>query len=244
MINLNAYQQFNWSNLWITVLILIVLYLLLQFFQQLLTRLNSNNTFLQNFQKGVHFLLVAYEPIALLLIFGVFVLIQPTLHGLLAALFVLFALNPIKNYMTGKIVQLDNSIRVGQRIKIEQVSGVISAVHRLGLQLNTRKGVSFVAYTTLLEQGYLLEVGEKIGGLYQLKITPSEPDEKMDYHLQLFHLLVNMPYVNWSNPPVLSPSQETPHQFHVQLLLREESHLQDLLELMDERQFKCKISKK
>lgn len=236
--------QFSWIDFLTIAVVLFALYFFLQFLHQVLERFSLLGTFQKYLKKWIYHLLLVYEPLVLLILSSVFVLIQPMFHGLLMGLLLLVGFPHVKNYMSGRIVQFDNSIAKSRRISTQNLKGIISRVGRLGLNLNTNKGRSFVSYAQLLENGYLVESGEEIGGLYHLKISPKEPADKQDYVLQLTDLLATAPYLDWNHKPALLASNEIPHQIDAQMLLKEESHLYDLMTLIEEWGYTCKLSKK
>jgi len=138
--------------------------------------------------NGVERILVFYEPIVVLLLLSAFVLVNPPFHGMLAALVVIGSFTHIKNYISGRIMQLDKNITVGNRINVDKQKGVISDMGRLGLKLKTEKGTQYFNYSKLMADGYLLLSGEEIGGFHRLKIIPKEPKEKVNYQLRLMDM--------------------------------------------------------
>jgi len=240
----NLYTQFSWANFLTIAVVLFALYFFLQFIHQILERFNILGNFQKHLKKWIYHLLLVYEPLVLLILGSVFILVYPLFHGLLIGLLLLVGFPHVKNYMSGRIVQFDNAIGLGKQISTKDLKGMISNVGRLGLKLSTNKGLSFVSYSQLLANGYLLESGEEIGGWYNLKISPTEPKEKVDYGLQLMDLLATTPYLDWTHKPTLLTSNNTPHQIDARILIKEESHLYDLITLIEEWGYTCKIAKK
>ncbi|MFK7907967.1 MAG: hypothetical protein AB8B69_22740 [Chitinophagales bacterium] len=240
----NLYTQFSWANFLTIAVVLFALYFLLQFIYQILERFNILGNFQKHLKKWIYHLLLVYEPLVLLILGSVFILVYPLFHGLLIGLLLLVGFPHVKNYMSGRIVQFDNAIDLGKQINTQGLKGMISSVGRSGLKLSTNKGLSFVSYSQLLTNGYLLESGEEIGGWYNLKISPAEPKEKVDYRLQLMDLLATTPYLDWTHKPTLLTSNNTPHQIDARVLIKEENHLYDLMTLMEEWGYTCRIAKK
>ncbi len=236
--------QFSWGNFLTIALVLFALYFFLQFLHQILERFQIFGNWQKHFKKWIYHLLLIYEPLVVLILSSVFVLINPIFHGLLMGLLLLVGFSHIKNYMSGRIVQFDNAIGIDKRLTTNNLHGVISRIERLGLKLSTSKGLFFVSYSQLLADGYLLESGEEIGGLYQLKISPIDTKEKTDHIRQLMDLLATAPYLDWNHKPTLIRSTEIPNQIDAQMIIKEESHLQDLMLLIEEWGYHCKTSKK
>jgi len=85
-----------------------------------------------------------------------------------------------------------------------------------------------------MTDGYMLLSGEEVGGFYQLNIQPNEPDEKIDYSTQLLDLLTTTPYLDWNHRPQLLPSKDTSKTIKARVVVKEESHLHDLITLIQE----------
>ena len=168
-------------------------------------------------------------------------LINPVFHGLLLALLIFAGFSPIRNYVTGQIVQSNPNIVVGKRIKVEKLKGMISGIGRLNLQLQTREGLHYINYTKLLSEGYTLISGDEVGGLYQLEIRPLQTDTKIDQIEHLMDQLATAPYLDWNHKPELRRSTKEPDQINARLLVREESHLHELAALIGEWGYECKV---
>ena len=240
-------SQFSWGDFLTIAVVLIALYFLLQFLHQLLERFQLMGNFQKRLKKWIYHLLVFYEPLVILILSSVFVLINPLFHGLLLGLLLLIGFSHVKNYMSGRIVQFNNSIDIGKNLSTNGLHGIISKIERLGLKVSTHKGLFFISYSQLLEQGYLVESGEEIGGLYHLKIVPTEESddkEKTNHILQLMDLLATAPYLDWNHQPKLVPSNEASRHINAHIIIKEESHLQDLMQLMEEWGYQCKTIKK
>ena len=237
-------RQFSWANFLIVALGLIALYFMLQFIYTRMKKANFLGKYQNPIKKIVYYILVIYEPLVILILTGAFVLIDPVYHGLLVAFLIIIGFEHIRNYMNGRIVQFDNAVALGNRLKARDLQGIISQIGRLGLKLRTNKGLHFINYSQLLSEGFLLLAGEEIGGFYQLKIKPNQPNEKTDYIIQLSDLLTTSPYLDWNHKPELTASTNEPDQINVRVSVKEESHLYDLMLLIREWGYSCVIPSK
>lgn len=223
-------------------LLLLLLYFLLTFIERILDRF----TFLGNYQplvrNFIHSSLLVYEAVVLLILSGIFVYINPPFHGVLALMLVIGGYRQIKDYLNGRIVNFDNYISVGKRLKTENTQGIISNMGRLGVKIRTNKGLHFINYSDLLNDGYMLLSGEEVGGFYQLNIQPNDPDEKVDYPSQLLDLLTTTPYLDWNHRPQLLPSKDTSKLIKARVVVKEESHLNDLITLIQEWGYSVKVA--
>ncbi|MEL6865219.1 MAG: hypothetical protein AAFP19_12405 [Bacteroidota bacterium] len=237
----------TWWRFLTSALLLLLGYFLLQVAYRGLGRLSFLERFQPLLRERLRQVLLLYELIALLVLLSIFILINPIFHGLLTILFLLLVLvggfKPLKSYFAGKIVQLNGTIDKGIQLKVNNLQGIIVALGRFGIQLKTSKGLHILSYDQLLIDGYMLLSGEEIGGFYQLKISPSEGNERKDHGTYLTDLLATTPYLDWSHKPEISIGQ-TPEQVIATVLVKEESHLYDLIALLDEWGYVCKLSKK
>lgn len=236
--------QFTWTNLLVAAFALSALWFALQFLPGFLNRTIFRGRFQSAVDNGLRYILLIYEPMVLLILGSIFVLINPVFHGLIIGLIFVFSFIGIKNYAIGRIIQLDILLSVGNRLGTQNLQGIISKTGRLGLHLKTNKGLQFIPYAQLYSNGFMVLSGEEIGGFYELKITPKEPDDIINYRIQLMDLLATAPYLDRNHKPEILPSGESPEQLHAKILVKEESHLYDLISLMDEWGYSCKLPKK
>lgn len=234
--------QFTWWEFFLIAILLVGLYFVLK----LLERLMGKFTILKNYQITIRNLvgntLLIYEAIVWLILGGVFILINPPFHGILVLAVLVGGFSHVKNYFSGRIVQYDNSIAVGKRLKTNESQGIISRTERLGLKLRTKKGLQFINYTKLISDGYTLLSGEEIGGYYQLNILPVEQDEKKNYAMQLTDLLNGTPYIDWNHKPIVISPKDLTKPIKAQVVVREETHLNELIRLIHEWGFTCKVA--
>ncbi|MCB0636595.1 MAG: hypothetical protein KDC54_08250 [Lewinella sp.] len=227
---------FNWADLLVIGLALLLLRMLLQWAYRLIIHSPFLNKVSWIDGHLLRQLQVIYEPLAVLLLLAVFVLINPVLHGILVAASVLLGFAHCRNYLTGRLMQLDEGLRTGQRLRSGTTEGAITALDRLGLKLRTEQGLHFITYSDLMTDGYLLLSGQEIGGLYHLHFQPTKNIKQKDPAQHLLDLLTTTPYIDGTTiTPVLSPKGETPEQgWETQVLLRDNQYLPDFLQLVKE----------
>ena len=85
--------------------------------------------------------------------------------------------------------------------------------------------------------------GEEIGGFHQLLISPNEPDKKVNYSKRLTDLLASAPYLDRNHKTELKPLGQDTHKFSAKVLVKEDSHLRDLIMLIEESGYSCIIGK-
>ncbi len=231
----------TWWRFFLTALFFFGLYFLLHFINRVLIKYNFLGKFQSNIKSIIKHSLLIFEAVALLILGGAFILINPIYHGILALVILAAGFNHVKNYFSGRIVQFDQSIEDGKRLKTLDSQGVIFKLGRLGLKLRTQKGVQFVNYSNLISNGYTLLSGEEVGGFYELEIQPKDLEIKKDYFSFLEDLFTTAPYLDLRFKPQVESINVESKTFLARVEVKEESHLQDLVTMIRERNFTCKV---
>ncbi len=230
----------SWSFWFFALLAVIVLYFVLRLLANVLDRVNV----LGNRQRPVldvlNVALRLYEPAAVLFLLVGFIFINPFIHGLLVSFVFALAFYPVKNYVNGRLFLLAHQLQEGQRIQVNEMSGIIRDLGRLGVSLQTPEGLRFINYTTLLSDGYLLLKGEKIGRLHQLSISSDTDNSELTVS-SLNNRLFSCPYIDWSLKPEIKVDGEKEGGLLAQVLVREDGHLGALVELVREWGFRCVV---
>lgn len=235
--------QFNWANLLVAFLVLLALRVVLVFLKNYVKRTKFFGGYQEAISKILGYALLIFEPVVFFILASMFVLINPVFHGMIMGLIVVTGFSAIKNYFSGRIIQVDTSLTVGNRLSVQGLQGIISKTGRSGLHLKTNKGLQFIPYAHLYSKGFMILSGDEVGGFYQLKITPKKIEEKIDYKTRLTDLLISAPYVDVNHKPEIFPSLDVPHQLNTKIVVKEERHLYELITLIKEWGFDCKLSK-
>ncbi|WP_116106570.1 hypothetical protein [Lewinella sp. IMCC34191] len=233
---------FNWMDLLLAALVLYGIYALLYFLRDRLEKTKRPEGFRARSFQALAAGLLLYEPIAVLMLFMIFVFINPAVHFLVVLLLIAAGFSRIRDYLSGRIVLFTPLIAVGKRMKTERYTGVISRINRIGLYLQTGEGLHFVNYTTLLTGGYSLITGKDIGGYYQLLLSPPEGQEEP--LRELADRLTTAPYLDRSFRPELSYAEHRKSQIQARLSVREEKHLTELLALLGEWGYPATIAQR
>ena len=235
--------DYTWAGLLGNALRLAVVYVLLILGQQFLSRRSTAQTWQEVVERFLNYALLLFEPMAILLLVSYFILIQPFYHGLIFVLALLAGLQHFRNYWCGRILLFDPSLRIGTRLSYGQQRGLISYIGRIGIRLQTNKGLLFLNYSDLLDNGYTLLTGEESGSFFRLKIKADPKEDKLPNRAQLEELLQVIPYLNWQHQTQLELSQGQTGEWVVNLALHEEQHLRDLIERLAEQHFLASITK-
>lgn len=235
--------NYTWTDLFLLIVVLGLLYLLLLFIRRIIPSLSFLGRLRSSFRKFLDKVISLYEPIVVLLVVAVFVMIKPGFHGFMMIALVLFILDHVRNYFQGRLYLTNKTLQVGRRIKVNGSEGVIVKLGRFCIDVRTDEGLSFLPYQTLIKHGYVMTSGEKIGGYYHLTITHEETEETTPSMSDVSHLLISSPYVDGDHKPKIARSLTNPNEIIVKLLVKEESHLHDLISLLSENGYKSVITK-
>lgn len=235
-------KQFTWWQFFLLTTFLILLYFILQFFSGILEKFKLFGKYQNSIKSIVSYSLLTYEALVILILGCAFVLINPIYHGILILFLLLVGFSHVKNYFSGRVVQFDQSLEDGKRLKMLDSQGVIFKKGRLGLKLRTTKGVQFINYSSLIANGYTLLSGEEVGVFYELKIQPNTVNEKRNYLVHLNDLLTTTPYLDFRNKPYLEILDDELKTILARVEVKEESHLHDLITMMKERDYSIQVN--
>ena len=238
-----VHYDYSWSGLLGIGLRLALVYLVISLAVRWLERQGTHQPWQDYTERFLKYALLLFEPVALLLLSCYFILIQPFYHGLMCALALFAGLKQLRNYWSGRILQFDPSLRVGTRLSHHEQSGLITYIGRLGIRLQTDKGLLFLNYEDLLQDGYILLTGEESGSFFRLKVKADPGAEQEITQHQLEELLLVIPYLNWQHQPQIETNTGEVEEWTVSLALHEERHLNDLIERLAEQDFLARITK-
>ncbi|MFT5261655.1 MAG: hypothetical protein ACI8YQ_000380 [Polaribacter sp.] len=230
----------SWTLWFFALLAVVGLYFVLRLLANILDRVNVLGKRQRPAREVLNVVLRLYEPAASLFLLVGFVFINILLHGLLVIFVFILAFYPVKNYVNGRLFLLAHKLQEGQRIRVNEMSGIIRDLGRLGVSLQTSEGLRFINYTTLLSDGYLLLKGEKIGRLHQLSISSGAEIEALTVS-SLKNRLFSCPYIDWSLRPEIKEDDEGKGGLLAQVLVREDAHLRSLVELVREWGYGCVV---
>lgn len=234
-----AWVDGSWWQLLLLTGILAGLYFGLQFMRRLVVILGLRPGTRRPLENVLRKASIVFEPIALLMLLVAFLRINPLIHGATIALALLGTFHHVRNYLEGRLILLENKLRVGEAVSVGTVRGRLIRMGRLGMKIRHDHGLHHLGYHQLLQSGYVLESGSESGEFYRLKLRPREQSERSQYHQEaLTQFLGTAPYVDWTHLPELTSTDEE-NTWLARVQVREETHLKDLLRLMQERGYDC-----
>ncbi|MEO1516306.1 MAG: hypothetical protein AAFV95_14885 [Bacteroidota bacterium] len=231
--------QFSWTDLLLISLALVGFYFLLGFLRKIISNTTVLGRSSRTIKDIIATILLIYEPMVLLVVGTVFLLINPLFHGVILLVLLLSTFPYVKNYTSGRIVQFDPAIRLGNRLGTRLYEGVIAETGRLGLRLRNSEGLHFITYSNLLTDGYSLLASEEIGGYYRLRIKAKDSESKIDHELRLRDLMATNPFLDWNHRPELRLVDNEEATFLAKILVKEDSHLSDMVSLIREWGYQC-----
>ncbi|HHG86168.1 MAG TPA: hypothetical protein ENJ82_15570 [Bacteroidetes bacterium] len=234
-------SRISWLQFLLSASALLGLFFLLRFTVQLLGRISLPWLNLGPSRKALFFVQVLYEPLALLLAATLFFLVRPVSNGLLILLIGMATFSHIRNYFSGRMIALQNNLKVGLRIRVGGKLGRVSRIGRLGIRLQSNDGLHYLDYGQVLSPGYTLVSGEDVAGLYRLRVTTNETENKKLNSEHFMDLLSTSPYLDWNCIPEILNPKESQDMVETRVLLREEDHLQDLVRLIREWGYSCEV---
>lgn len=240
-LNLLGSIEISWAR-WITTTVsVLAIYWVIRITDNLFEKASLLGGWKETVHKVLHKIFIGAEPIGILIVLASFIFINPVVFGIMALVLLLMSYGVVKSYFSGKVLQLNDELYLGQKIKVKTSKGFIQEIGRTNLTLQTKQGVEYLSYAQLFDHGYTQLQGERIGGLQALIIGA----EGLDQDLTIQYLndkLWESPYLDWSYDPEISITN-VPNQFEVRVLLREKTHLEDFRNLINEWGYTCRLKK-
>jgi len=236
------FTNISWWEFILVALALAVIYFVLFEIQQLTKHSSFSGRYQNQFRELFRKTFVVFELLAIVTLAGVFVWINPWLHGSIMLFLIIGSWDYLRSYISGRWIHFDNHIMEGIEIQTANLQGIIANMGRVKMHLQTGEGLHHLSYNRLLENGYTLVSGEKIGCFYHLELTPKEDTINFNNHrLHLLDLFATAPFVDWHHKPELFRDEAIENQIDAKVLIKEENHLHELIALIREWGYDCKL---
>ena len=235
--------NYTWVGFISLILRLGLLFLILYFAYKGAQRIGAPTSWQTRLRDILKYVLLIFEPLVFLGLLSYWVLINPFYHGFIVGLLLLINFRHFKNYFSGRILLFNHSFRLGSRLKNQKMSGIVTKIERLGIRLEFDKGVHFISYTDLLKEGYSLLDQKEKGGFFKLRINTLADTPPMTIR-ELTLVLNESPYINWNYKPDIKTVENSEQgQWTAYITLHQERHLNDVIQLLEEKHFSCQIVK-
>ncbi len=236
------FNQVSWGEFLLVALALAAVYFVLFEIQQLTKHSSFSGRYQNQFQELFRKTFVVFELLSIVTLASVFVWIDPWLHGSIILFLIIGSWRYLRSYISGRWIHFDHAIVEGTELKTANLEGIVSTLGRVEIQLQTNTGLHYLSYNRLLDDGYTLVSGDKIGGFYHLVLSPKETNTSVHNHrLHLLDLFATAPYVDWHHKPELFQDEAVENQLDARILIKEESHLHELIALIREWGYHCKL---
>lgn len=179
-----------------------------------------------------NFILI-YEP--LVLIFFISLIISVSWNQLLplVVIFLVLSYKHWRNFLSRSVVLIGGQLKTGMHIISNGIEGKLIKLGRLSIDIQTQQGIHKMPYQTLMEYGYTLSEGDKISRLYLIEMK--KPNQSsMDPTVHLLDRLANTPYIDWNTTPVIEVEGLDNTNVSLRVVLRDRSHLDELVSLLHE----------
>jgi hypothetical protein len=200
--------NFGWSKFFVLGLLLVLVFLLLKYLYWLLSNLSlsvniSNKKRYYYILDVIHDFIMWYEPIAILIICIGFILVNPILNGLILFFSIVFTYHQIRNYLAGRFIKVNNNFVIGTKLNIDGTAGELSYLGRLGIYLREKKGLKYIPYHSLMNNGFVIVTGENIGKALKIAIQKNEGKLLRKDLDRIKDLLILSPYLDKKITPKL-----------------------------------------
>lgn len=236
------FHQISWGEFLLVALSLAAIYFVLFEIQQLTKHSSFSGRYQNQFRELFRKTFVVFELLSIVTLVGVFIWINPWLHGSIIGFLVLGSWRYLRSYVSGRWIHFEHTILEGTELKTARLQGIVSKLGRVNIHLQTSEGLHHLSYNRLLDDGYTLVAGDKIGGFYHLELSPKDTTTTIRNHrLHLLDLFATAPYVDWHHKPELFQDEAVENQLDAKVLIKEESHLHELIALIREWGYHCKL---
>lgn len=231
----------HWLALSLLGIGLLACYYLLRLLRQLVENTALLGKYHRKAEEAVHFLIVVFQPLAILIFLASFVLIDPTVHGILVVILFAAAYHQVRNYLSGRLVLLGKDLHVGGKVKIQELKGTISKLGTLGLQLRSSSGLHYIGYHDVLGQGYTLYSGQESSRIISLDILNIQGD--LQQIQQLEDLVASAPYLSHDFQPELLQDPLGQKPLRLRVVLRAEQYLAAFVALLKANGYEVQMGK-
>ena len=164
-----------------------------------------------------------------------FIVLSLTMNYIWTGLLVLigyFAFRePIENYFYGIYFKLNSKLDLDSSISVGEVSGTIREYARIGIWLNTDRGLRFVTYKNLYTKGFTINNSSHISRLFEMVLVGKDGIDTA----RLRSLLQGSPYLDGNQRLIIERDED---KIKLKLNLRNRDHFQEVMAFLRENNYK------
>ena len=198
------------------------------------TLLSEFNAIIVN--KVIDNFLLIYEPLALLLLLSALIGVKPSMILPIVVILLIISHRHWRNYISRTVVLINKRIKPGVHIHSGNVEGKVINYGRLGTEIQTQKGIFVMSYQTLLDNGFTISEGDEISRLYSIQMSIIG-GSSIDSTTVLLDHLASTPYIDWNSPPEIEETGIDKNNITLRVVLRDKSHLDEIVSLLKEWQY-------
>ncbi|MEL6388746.1 MAG: hypothetical protein AAFQ02_01180 [Bacteroidota bacterium] len=224
MIDTLLQYEATWSHLLLVLILLFGLGILLRIAHRVLRSTDYLPRYTKRLREAMRIVLIVYEPVALTIMTSLFVLVNPVLHGIITFIILIGSIGIIRSYLSGRVVRWDADLKTSMQITTDDKVGLISNLGRVGIRIKNEKGVQYVSYRKLMDDGYMLSSGDFGGRYHTIYINTDGSTQTHDRTVsEIEELILASPFVEADPATAVSHDDETGIKLRV--LVRDQQHL-------------------
>ena len=185
----------------------------------------------ESIRKVINNFILIYEPLAVLVLISYLIGIYPAFIGTIVLILLLISHTHWRNYISRTVILLGGKIGNQNFIHAGDVSGRISHIGKTNIHVQTEEGIHVMTFKSLLDNGYTISEGNRVGRIYNLHLIATEDNEQKNHEIYLEDQLARSPYIDWSIPPEIEASGIEEGNILLKLMLRDKSHLDEIVSL-------------
>lgn len=233
--------HFTWTFFLGTVVFLLLFYGILLFLERQAHQLPVTLKFKERLFNKLRSLLILYDLIFVVITTSIFMLLNPIWHGIIVLFLISITFPLMRNYMIGRFLCFDPEFQQGKRITVDQDTGVINKMNRLGIYVITNNGMKYINYMILQERGFSLLTDSLMQEYCDLNITANDRDHSNLSAEMLLYKLMGVPYLDSEYRPTLITNNANT-EFQIRVLIRKGDHQQELINLIKDWGYDCQLS--
>jgi len=220
-------QVFTWNDFFITVSILVLTYWLLVALSNLFKHWSSKNRKSKSVWHLLNTLIIYFFPLVVLVLFVVFIGINPILHSVFSLVVIALGYRHIQHYLNGVLFKTNPLVAEGAKIIVGNHEGYIETFLPFGVILHTANGERYIHYNDIERLGFSVTHKED-GTLRQTIFLAADTNRE-----RVLDLLFDNPMVNFDRKPSVLRLKDS-QQLKLQLTLEKAVLLDDVITFLED----------
>jgi len=221
-------QYLSWGSFIGYTLLLFGFYFALVFLQQQIPLLAIAPKKAKSLGNIVHQILSVYEPFLGLFWGSLFALLYPALYGSILLVLIIITFPYLRSYATGLFLRFDQSLQIGDQMRIQAWEGTVMKINRWGVSLQYENGLQYINWYTIYQQGFCLQEPASAQAI-QINLQSTDKTDKLSKQY-LQEKICQLPYILPSFRPQINFNHlsEAPTTIQINLKLKDPQYKQPL----------------